>query len=81
MKIGSKIRLVINVFDNEINLSKEFKLNMEKLTKENPMLEPWKWQSIPFNENIIETVNENRKFLKQFLKNYKNEYIKFKNLY
>ena len=66
------------VFDNEINLSKEFKLNMEKLTKENPMLEPWKWQSIPFNENIIETVNENRKFLKQFLKNYKDEYIKFK---
>lgn len=65
------------VFDNEINLSKDFKIKMEILTNENPMLEPWKWQSVLFNDNIIETVNTNRKSLKQYFGDYEYEYKKF----
>ena len=41
------------------------------------MLEPWKWQNVLFDKNIIETVNETRKILKQFGGNYEYEYKKF----
>ena len=65
------------IFDNEINLSKDFKIKIETLTNKNPMLEPWKWQNVLFDKNIIETVNETRKILKQFGGNYEYEYKKF----
>lgn len=65
------------VFDNELKLSKNFKTEIEKLAIENPILEPWKWQSYIFKDNIIETVNESRNALKEYINNYEYEFQKF----
>ena len=40
-------------------------------------MEPWKWQSYIFEENIIETVNESRKDLKNLSDEYDKEFQKF----
>ena len=40
-------------------------------------MEPWKWQSCIFEDNIIETVNESRKDLKNLSNEYREEFQKF----
>ena len=65
------------IFDNEINLSEEFRNKIELILKKNPMLEPWRWQSLMFKNNIVETVNQNRRNLKKYISDYNEEYKKF----
>ena len=65
------------VFENEMNLSQDFKKMIETYINKNPILEPWKWQSFIFEEGIIETVNETRKTLKKYVSSYKDDYQKF----
>ena len=63
------------VFENELVTSSTFKREADKIIKENPLAEVWKWQSCVFNDNIIETVNESRADLKNF-KNLKEKFKK-----
>ncbi len=65
------------VFENEMNLSRDFKKTMETYIDKNPMLEPWKWQSLIFEENIIQTVNETRNTLKNYTSMFRHDYEKF----
>ena len=61
------------VFENEINLSSDFKKKVDEIIKKDPLAEIWKWQSCLFKENIIETVNESRKDLKDLKDKFKKE--------
>tara|TARA_B100000941_G_C28438320_1_gene518234 strand:+ start:35 stop:952 length:918 start_codon:yes stop_codon:yes gene_type:complete len=63
------------VFENELITSPTFKNEVDKIIKENPLAEVWKWQSCIFNDNIIETVNESREDLKN-LKDLKEKFNK-----
>ena len=63
------------VFENELITSPSFKNEVDKIIKENPLAEVWKWQSCVFNDNIIETVNESREDLKN-LKDLKEKFDK-----
>tara|TARA_Y100001958_G_C21157579_1_gene492255 strand:+ start:298 stop:1215 length:918 start_codon:yes stop_codon:yes gene_type:complete len=63
------------VFENELVTSPSFKNEVDKIIKENPLAEVWKWQSCIFNNNIIETVNESREDLKN-LKDLKEKFGK-----
>jgi len=65
------------VFENEMQLSEEFRIKIKKLIDNNPMLEPWKWQSCVFEESIIETVNTTRKKLKDYNSKFELEYQKY----
>ena len=65
------------VYENEKDLSKDFSEKINKLKINNPILEPWKWQSCIFEENIIETVNDTRKTLKEFSSNFESEYKEY----
>ena len=65
------------VFENEMHLSEEFRIKIKKLIDNNPILEPWKWQSCFFEESIIETVNNTRKRLKDYNSKFELEYQKY----
>lgn len=65
------------VFENELDLSESFRQKIKKITQKSPVMEPWKWQSYIFEENIIETVNESRKDLKNLSDEYDKEFQKF----
>lgn len=62
------------VFENEMHLSKNFSEKISKLKDKNPMLEAWRWQSYFFEENIINTVNDTRKSLKDFSSHFKSQF-------
>lgn len=62
------------VFENEMHLSKNFSEKISKLMDKNPMLEAWRWQSYFFEENIINTVNDTRKSLKDFSSHFKSQF-------
>jgi hypothetical protein len=65
------------VFENEMYLSEDFRKKINTLKKKNLMMEPWKWQDCFFEENIITTVNDTRKTLKDYLSNFEPEYKKY----
>ncbi len=65
------------VFLNEIICNKKFKKKIDKLLKENPYLEVWRWQNCMFEDNILETMQEGKKMMRKFYKNFNNEYNKF----
>ena len=59
------------IYENEMDLSFEFRSQINKLIDENKFLEPWKWQSCIFEENLIKTVND----MRNSLKNNKNSFL------
>ena len=65
------------IFENEIQLSKSLRTQVDKLKANNPILEAWKWQNYLFEENILETVNSARKTLKNLNSKFKKEYLKY----
>ncbi len=65
------------VFENELELCEKFRQKIDNITKKNPLIESWKWQSYIFEDNIIETVNESRKDLKSLNGEYEKEFKKF----
>ena len=65
------------IFENEMQLSKSLRTQVDKLKANNPILEAWKWQNYLFEENILETVNSARKTLKNFNSEFKKEYLKY----
>ena len=65
------------VYQNELALSKKFSSVINKIIKKNPLIEPWRWQNCMFEENIIKTVNQTRKELKNYKLEFPLDYEKF----
>ena len=65
------------VFENELMLSDKFRNKIKNLKEKNPLLELWKWQSWMFDNNIIETVNNSRQYLKDYKSMFYSEYEEF----
>ena len=65
------------VYQNELALSKKFSSIIKKIKKKNPLIEPWRWQSCMFEENIIKTVNQTRKEFKNYKLEFPLDYEKF----
>ena len=66
------------VYENELAVCDNFKAEINAIISKNPILETWKWQSCLFEENIIKTVNETRKSLKEYTVEFSSEYEEFK---
>ena len=65
------------VFENEMVLSEDFRNKITQISKDNPLIEAWKWQSCMFEKNVINSVNSTRKSLKELKSEFSDEYIKF----
>ena len=65
------------VFENEMALSEEFRNKITQISKDNPLIEAWKWQSCMFEKNVIKSVNSTRKSLKELRSEFSNEYNRY----
>ena len=65
------------VFEIEKKLNKEFSLEVKKLEKLNPYNEVWRWQNYMFEKQITNTLKDARIVLKNFEKEFNEEFEKF----
>ena len=65
------------VFEIEKIMNKKFLNEVKKLEKNNPHIEVWKWQNYMFEKQIIKTINDASKELKNFEELFKIEFKEF----
>ena len=65
------------VFEIEKKLNKKFNIAIEKIKKNNPHKEIWRWQDFMFEKTILTTIKDAKKEFKLFKNQYASEFEKY----
>ena len=66
------------VYQNELMLNNQFKIEVDKLINKNQNLNVWQWQNYTFEQNILHAMKIAKNGIRDLKEKYKSDYSEFK---